>query len=463
MVPELRSSAGAEAVELAASAGLVLDPWQQLVLDGALGERPDGQWSAFEVGIVVPRQNGKGSILEARELAGLFLFGDRLMLHSAHEFKTAAEAFLRLLHLIENTPDLDRRVQRVRTSHGEEGIELKGGQRIRFVARSTGSGRGFTGDTVILDEAYNLTGKAMSALLPTMAARSVTGNPQLWYTSTAPLPEAVSDVLRKLIKRGRSGDSDRLAYFEWSSDSDVDLDDPESWAAANPGFGLRISEEYIRSVEREAMDDADFARERLGIFPDPDEIAAWTVISEQNWRQTEVSDLDLVDPVVLALDVAPDRSSAAICAASDTPEGVPGLDVVFHGKGTSWVVDKVAQVCERNQIRGVVVDPVGQAGAHIDELVAAGVNVMVVSTKDHKQACGQFYDDATEGTLRHLPQPELEAAVAGAEQRLLQDAWLWDRRADTDITPLVAATLALWGHRQPYEDTTMAVPEVVLL
>ena len=61
------------------------------------GERADGKWAAFETALIVPRQNGKGSILEARELAGLFLFGEQLILHSAHEFKTAQEAFRRVL------------------------------------------------------------------------------------------------------------------------------------------------------------------------------------------------------------------------------------------------------------------------------------------------------------------------------------------------------------------------------
>lgn len=158
--------------------------------------------------MVVPRQNGKGGILEARELAGLFLFHEQLILHSAHEFKTAAEAFRRLLSLIQNTPDLDKRVNRVRTSHGDEGIELIGGQRLRFVARSTGSGRGFTGDCIILDEAYNLSSAGMSALFPTMAAIR---NPQLWYTSSAPLPRQESDTLRRLCKRGRDGAREAMA------------------------------------------------------------------------------------------------------------------------------------------------------------------------------------------------------------------------------------------------------------
>lgn len=84
--PDYATSAGREAVDLARSCGLWLDPWQAFVLEHGLGERSDGKWSAFECAIVVSRQNGKGSILEARELAGLFLFDEQLILHSAHEF-----------------------------------------------------------------------------------------------------------------------------------------------------------------------------------------------------------------------------------------------------------------------------------------------------------------------------------------------------------------------------------------
>lgn len=81
--PPSVSSTGQEAIELAALAGLELDPWQQYVLGAALGERKDGTWAAKEVGLCLSRQNGKGSILEARELAGLFLLDEPLIVHSA--------------------------------------------------------------------------------------------------------------------------------------------------------------------------------------------------------------------------------------------------------------------------------------------------------------------------------------------------------------------------------------------
>src|SRR5262245_7496303 len=118
-VPSYLSSAGADTIELASIAGLSLDDWQQHVLTGALGTGPNGHWTAFEVKVLISRQNGKGSLLEARELAGLYLFStDRLLVHTAHEHKTASEHYRRVWGLIENTPDLDRRVQRHSSAYG---------------------------------------------------------------------------------------------------------------------------------------------------------------------------------------------------------------------------------------------------------------------------------------------------------------------------------------------------------
>jgi len=131
---------GDEVIDLAHSVGLHLDPWQQHVLRGALGERADAQWAAFEVCLLCPRQNGKGAILEALELAGLFIFGERLIVHSAHKFDTAQEHFLRLQALIEGADDLRRQVAKILTANGKESIVLRSGARLKFVARSRGAG-----------------------------------------------------------------------------------------------------------------------------------------------------------------------------------------------------------------------------------------------------------------------------------------------------------------------------------
>ena len=280
-VPPSVWSEGERVAELAAAVGLHLDDWEQWVLEQGLGRAADEKWSAFEKALIVARQNGKGAILEALELAALFLddFGVELILHSAHEFKTASEAFRRIQARIDNHPSFRRRVRQVYLQRGAESIELRNGKRLRFIARSSGSGRGFSADLVILDEAYELGDDAMAALLPTLSARP---NPQIWYTSTAGLPTSVQ--LGRVRERGLSGSDPSLAFMEWSADPDhYDPGDPADWARANPGLGIRISAEHV-AKERAALGPDEFARERLSIGDYPTGTAgSWDVIAEDAW------------------------------------------------------------------------------------------------------------------------------------------------------------------------------------
>ena len=124
--------------------GTELDPWQRLVLRDGLGEREDGSWAAFEVAMILARQNGKNVVFEARELAGLFLLQEKLILHTAHQYKTAQEAYRRIADIVTNYDWFRRKVKRIVRTNGEEAIELTSGARLRFIARSKSSGRGFT-------------------------------------------------------------------------------------------------------------------------------------------------------------------------------------------------------------------------------------------------------------------------------------------------------------------------------
>lgn len=450
LVPPARWSLGDDAIELAHTAGLELDPWQQIVLRGSMGELAPDQWAAFEVGLIVSRQNGKGSILEARELHALFCEPQtKLILHSAHEFKTAAEGFLRAKALIDNTDSLRKRVKSIRTSHGEEGIELLDGTRLRFVARSTGSGRGFSGDLVILDEAYALSASAMAALMPTLSARP---NPQIWYTSSAGMPN--SDQLRRVRDRGRAGLASRLAYFEWSAHEDTSLDDLHGRRQANPALGYRIKMDFIQA-ERDAMGDNEFARERLGIWPDD---GSGAVIPMKLWEACadRTSRPDPGSQLVFAVDANPEHSAAAIASAALREDGNLHTKVVDHRQGMGWVIPRLVDLNDRYAPAAILLDPAGPAGSLIADLAQYGIEVEQVSAREMAQACGVFHDDVVnkddDGNhaprLRHTGQEVLTKALQVATSRPLGDAWAWNRRQTTDdISPLVASTLAVHGFR----------------
>lgn len=450
-VPEYADSRGDEAIELASIAGLDLDAWQQDAVRDILAVDGDGRWSAFESGLLVPRQNGKGAILEAIELADLFLFGAQLVIHTAHEFKTAQEAFRRLRFLVENSSDLMQEVKAIPTAAGNEGIELLSGARIRFLARSGKSGRGFSCDRLIYDEAYELPDETVAASMPTMAARP---NPHVIYTSSAPTGGANSDVLRRVMARGRCEPKEKggpprepdanLAYIEYSADPKADLDDEAAWAQANPGVGAgRIQIEFIRK-ERAAMSEVAFARERMGIL---DENQGATVIDLDVWEQQGDTASSPLDPVGFAIDVSPDSSWASIAVCGRRADRKMHVEVVDRRRGTGWVVDRVEELVAAWAPVSVTLDAIGPAGALLPAFAERGISIEVVSMTQYGQACALFKNAVDDGQLFHKAQTGLTAALEAGRKRPLGEAglWGWHRRDTTDITPLVASTLAVFG------------------
>lgn len=440
-------------------AGLLLDPWEQLVLEHALAERADGKWAAFEVGLVVSRQNGKGAILEARELAGLFLLDEKMLVHSAHQFDTSLEAFGRLLELVEGTADFSRRVKRVSRSHGEEGIELygdgpnrrSGGQRIRFRTRTKGGGRGFSGELVIMDEAMKLPEATVGALMPILSAQP---NPQIWYTGSVvdQLKDDDGRVFAKIRARGIAGDDPSLAFMEWSIDRETpdDVDgvtatSEEAWAQANPALGIRITPEYIANEQR-SMDARTFAVERLGVGDWPRTDGAESVIDMDAFDALVDVDSTLIDPVWFAIDVSPDRSRSSISAAGMRHDGLFHGELIARNPGTGWIAERAASLQRAHSPRGFLIDERGPAASLIPELATAGVTIETIDSQAYARACSFLLDIVNQARFRHLGQPEVRSAIRGANTRPLGDAFAWSRKnSAVDITPLVSVTLALWG------------------
>lgn len=386
----------------------------------------------------MPRQNGKGEIILVRELAGLVLFGERLIIHSAHEYKTAAEGFLRIQQVFENVDWLRRLVKTIRTSHGEEGIELKNGNRLRFLARSKGSGRGFTADCIINDEAMYLGAPSMAAMLPTLSSRP---NPQVWYLGSAGTEE--STQFASIRVRGTSGNPGRLTYNEWSWPEGADPTDPRNHAMANPAMNIRISGAYIVN-EQETLPSVEFSRERGGVWTDgkvdpPIDPYVWGQRMDRRSAAGEV--------IAFAVDMAPDRSSAAIGSASIRMEDMSRqhLELIDYRSGTRWLVDRMQELHESWGPVAWVLDPGGPAGALMPELMAAGFDLRLLKTAEASRACGTLQVAVQEDLVRHIGQPALDTAIGGAASRPVGDSWLFSRKDSTDICPLVAVTYAKFG------------------
>lgn len=439
--PQVRSNAWEDVADVARAYGLLLDEWQENVLEAAMGERTDGQWASPRVGISVPRQNGKGALIEARELAGLLVFGEQSIVHSAHQQSTARVGFDRLKAYFENYDDLRRKVKAVGTAVAREYIQLKSGQMIRFPARSKTAIRGYSVDLLILDEAQIFGEAALQAVMPTMSART---NPQMWLLGTPPTPTDDGTVFMRWRNDGLEGKDRRLCWVEWSADNDSDLDDRDVWAAANPALGYRITYEAVMD-ERAALDDDGFGRERLGMW---DSAAGNSVIDPKTWEAAADQSSTARDRLSLAVDISPNREAASVALAGQRADGRWHVELDEHRNGTGWIVPWIAARVERNDIRAVVVDGASAAGSILDELQQRKIRVTTTSAQEMAAACGSFYDGIMDSRVVHIDQPQLSHALGVARKRPMLGgaAWGWNRKNPTsDITPVVAATLALWG------------------
>jgi len=445
--PPSARTAGGEAAELAEAAGLILDPWQRTAVDMILAERDDGSWASRSSGVIVPRQNGKGDILIAVELYLLFVVELPLILHTAHEVKTALEGWLRLRSKVQNTPALHRRVKRYVNVNGQEGLELHTGQRLKFIARSKSSGRGFSAPCVIFDECQDLPPAVTSASVPALSAMP---NPKLIYSGSAPpAADEASAQVRRLRRRAMSETPGRLSWLEFASEPDVDPADREAVARVNPAYGVRIQAETVQEELDGDLTPEGYLCERMGVWPlEADELG---VFDEGAWEQAADPGSQATDPVEWAIDTSPDRKWTSVAVAGTRVDGFLHGEVVYHEAGTAGVVDWVSERTNR-----VVIDPASPAGSLIDDFAARGVEVVLTTPRDMAQACGAIADAVSEGLFRHRDQPVLNAAVAIAAIRPLSDSWAWSRKSPGDISPLVALTLAVSAARKPAE-----VPEQV--
>jgi hypothetical protein len=448
-----------EAIELVESYRIRLDESQKITLRTGMGTRVDGSWAASQMGDAESRQNGKGDVLQHREVSGLFLLHEHII-HTAHEFPTANKAFLRLVAFLEAWDDLRRKVKRIRYANGEQGVELLSGAAISYRARTGGGGRGWDNiGTVIYDEAQHLQAEHLAASSPAMAVHP---NPQAWFAGSAGL--STSLVWGGIRRRALEGGGGRFGYVEHTAE-DVSLDggrlvsrspevwDREAWAKANPAYNVRISDEFLESQLR-MMGPALFAREHLCVW-DPlpiDEESRPPKLPADKWAATG-STVKIADPIrpTIAIDASPNGEWATVALGDGTITN-PYVEVVKHNQGLGWVPEYIVGLIQRRNPLAVGIDGGGPAGALVGPvmkaLADAGISTDLVhqmSTVEMKQACSGFYNDVVEGRLRRPAEGQgpLDVAAGDAAARVVGDAWLWDRRSATvAISPLVAVTIA---------------------
>jgi len=452
--PPHAESYGDLAASLAEQVGMPMDDEQKIILDAIYAEDEPGVPTCFEVGVVAPRQNLKTAVLEIAAMTDVFILGEPLHMWTAHVFDTAQRAFNDMVGMIGRTPDLrDRCIWPPSASHGDEAIELVTGERIEFHARSTGKGRGLSGDRITFDEALYLTPSMIGSTMPILATRP---GAQIRYGSSAGLLR--SGHLRGLRNRGRKGGESRLAWFEWGAkhvkcaqancSHTIDmrgcaLDREELWHEANPALGRRITLQIMRDFRR-SMPPEEFAREFLSWWEDPEEAAAADLaIDPEVWKARRTPGSRTLHPVSLGVDVNRNRT-ATISAVGWREDGRKHGEVIYSRPGTSWVVPELLRIIEHVDPAAVVLDS-NRAGSIITELQVARIEPTIAFLRHRAAGDRGLVDDLVDDRMVVVPCKPIDDAAATTTWRDVGEAQVFDGKGSGDISPMVSLSLARHG------------------
>lgn len=466
-------------------------PWQKWLLIHALEILPDKSFRFRNVVVLVARQNGKSTLSQVLALWFLYVYGYKLVLGTAQDLDTAEEVWQGAVDLVTELdeddnpvrPELLELLERVVLINGKKSMELKSGQRYKIKAANRRAGRGLSGDLILLDELReHQSWDSWAAVTKTTMARA---DAQVWALSNA--GDASSIVLRYLRKMAHAaiGDpdginaaddpnsllpaedpddvevisDDSLGIFEWSARPGCPVGDLEGQLQANPSAGYTIS---LRTIDSARKTDPEwvFRTEVLCQWSDGSLEGPFPAGS---WEACLRGDAGIAEgaPVSACVDVSWDRSMAHVafagkhtCGQSDCKgahDGMVHVEVVASRAGTDWVAQWLEERITSARITHLTAQQNSAPVASIlDELAALKVKFKPWAGPDIGRACGGFHDLVTQAGMSHLAQPILDVPAATAKMRPLGDAWAWDRKnSPTDVSPLVAATAAVWLARAP--------------
>lgn len=432
--------------------GISFDLWQQGVGKIALGLDKSGKYAATVGGVVlsIPRQVGKTFLVGMIIIALCVLFPNLTVLWTAHRTRTSTMTFTTMQGMVRRKK-IWPHVRAIRSTNGEQEIRFTNGSVIMFGAREAGFGRGFDAvDVEVFDEAQILSEKALEDMVPaTNASKQETGA-LLFFMGTPPRPTDPGEEFTNRRSKAIGGKAKNMVYVEFSADDDADPDDHAQWEKANPSYPSRTPLESMQRMREQLTDDDSFRREAMGIW---DAAGTPEVIDAASWDRVKDAASMPIERLTLAIDVAPGRGMTSVSLAGRRADGLWHVELDDTRKGTEWVSAWVRSTSEKNRLHAVVVDEMsGLVENRRGRNYLVGTDVVVTLAaaegRDMAIACGKFFDGVMEAEpkVRHVDQPQLNVALSVARKRPLAGAWAWNRKDETsDITPIVSATLALWG------------------
>lgn len=440
--------------------GVAFDEWQDGLGRAVLAKRADGLYAATIGGVTlsIPRQVAKTFFVGRLLVAMCVLFPGLTVLWTAHHTRTTTRTFRSLQALVKSPKVAPYLAPNgIRTANGEQEIAFRNGSIIMFGAREHGFGRGFEEvDVEVFDEAQKLDEKSLEDMV---AATNQSRHPHgalLFFMGTPPRPADNGEAFTLRRTKAISGGSDDMIYVEFSADQDADPDDRRQWEKANPSYPLRTPTASLLRLRENLGSEDSWKREALGIW---DVLKSSGVLPAPSWADQLDPDSAVADRLAVGVEVGPDLAWASTALAGQRADNGWHFelddDQTTRGAGVSWLVPHLQNLLTKNpSLPGFCVDVAGPVKALLDKrdgrwfFARTDIEAFPIRVTDLGAACAFVLNGIVTGELHHIGQPQFTAAALAAGKRPLGDTgmWVWSRKtALSDITPIQAGTLAIWG------------------
>lgn len=436
LTPE--TSRGFEAIDFADDVlGMPLMPWQKWALIHGLELTESGAFRFRTLLIMCARQQGKTTLMQVLALWRMYVDQAPLVIGSAQNLDMAEETWDGAVSMAEGTPDLAAEIEKTNRVNGNKFIRLTSGSRYKVTTATRRGGRGLSSDLVLLDELReHQSWEAWSAITKTTMARP---SPQvLGFSNAGDRTSVVLASLRTKALDSRNSPTTTLGIFEWSAPDGAAVDDESAWVAANPALGHRSAREGVEAALETDPEDV-FRTEVLCQWVESTTPAA---INLDIWHS--LADSTAARGAYPVFGVASGRDGdedwAAVAVAWMRPDGLPQIMLADYRPGVAWLDDRVAGLL-RDWGGGVLADPsvkglLPSADPEVMKGTAAAHNAFSAAVEGSQLRWG-----STEALLDRSA--ALTTAVRASTWKPSGDSRVYDRRGSKDISPLLAAALAL--------------------
>jgi hypothetical protein len=324
--PAAVGSFGVEAIgRIEAWSGRPLWPWQRLVLLRALEHDRQQRLVWRVVGLSVPRQHGKSTLVG--ELAGWrlrsshrFGGGPQHILHVARDLGAAVT--LQRPHRLRAEQDPDK--YKTRSGGGRLEVEWLADNSL-WLLRSSDGVYSYSASMCIADECWDIGSSTVDDGLAPCLLQAV--SPQLWLVSTANNKATSLMLGRRAAGLAELDEPESTLWLEWSAPPGADPADVDVWRRASPVWSSDVSDVYAeryrtalatRASDPTAPDPvAAFTSQYLNMWPASVEPArrGEPLIPIDEWASLEQDVVVRGQPIVVAVDEHPDGGCAVAWAA----------------------------------------------------------------------------------------------------------------------------------------------------